>query len=769
MKKSMMVKKRSGETEKFDADKINKVLAWACESIPETSFEEVAMNANLSFFDGISSRDIHNTLIEAACGLITEEKPQYQYVASRLLNYQLRKEVWGGKNAPKLLEFVKINIASGVYDKDILDWYDEREFNKLDEYLRHDRDFDFTYAGIKQLCEKYLVQNRTTKKIYETPQFAYILIAMTLFRSYKSERLTYIKKAYNYFSQHKINLPTPIMAGVRTPLRSYASCALFTVDDTLDSIFSNNTAVGLATANRYGIGMNVSRIRAVNAPVKNGMVSHTGPVPFLKMFESTVKSCHQNGIRGGSATVNVAWFHHDIEDILVLKNNAGTDDNRVRKLDYCIGFDRVFYERAMSNKTITLFSYHEAPELWNNFGMPDFKDLYEAAEKNTKLKFRKVVNARDILMLFSKERVETGRIYVMNVDHANSHGSWQEQVDTSNLCLEVNHPLKAISDVKDKDGEIGVCILSAVNLLTVSASEMESVCDVIVRMLEELIDHQLYFVPAAENFAKNRRSLGVGVTNLAAYLAQLGVKYTDKNAPNKASVIMEQVSYNLIKASVNIAIEKGACAKFSKTKFSQGILPIDTYCKAIDEFVTEKLHCDWDELRKLIAKHGMRHSTLTAIMPVESSSVIQSSTNGIEPPRSLISFKRSKSGVIPVVVPNIKYNKNNYTLAFEMPSNDGYLKVVAALQKFVDMSISTNLYYNTTRYPNKIPPQTELIKDILLAYKYGIKNLYYTNTFDGDTQTVLHNKATTQQVVQEKVEDQSSDDSNGCAGGACTL
>jgi ribonucleoside-diphosphate reductase alpha chain len=766
MKKTMSVKKRSGEVVKFDADKINKVLAWACEDIPDTSFEEVAMNANLSFFDGISSKDIHNTLIEAAAGLISEEKPQYQYVASKLLNFQLRKEVWGGKNAPKLIDFVKENIKLKVYDPDILNWYDDREFHKLDEFLRHNNDFNFTYAGIKQLCEKYLVQNRTTKKIYETPQFAYMLIAMTFFKSYKNDRINYIKKAYNYFSQHKINLPTPIMAGVRTTLKSYASCALFTVDDALGSIFANNSAIGFATGSRYGIGINASRIRAVNSPVKGGMVSHTGPVPFLKMFESTVKSCHQNGIRGGSATVNVAWFHHDIEDILVLKNNAGTDDNRVRKLDYCIGFDRLFYDRAMSNKNVTLFSYHEVPELWNNFGMPEFKELYEAAENNPKIKFKKIVNARELLFLFSKERVETGRIYAMNVDHANSHGAWLEQVDTSNLCLEVNHPLKAINDVNDPNGEIGVCILSAVNLVEVSENEMESVCDVIVRMLDELIDHQDYFVPAAANFAKNRRSLGVGITNLAAYFAKNKIKYFDKQAPNKAAAIMELVSYNLIKASVGLAKEKGTCAKFNLTKYSKGILPIDNYCKSVDEFVKEKLHCDWETLRQDIKQYGMRHSTLTALMPVESSSVIQSSTNGIEPPRSLISFKRSKAGVMPVVVPAIDKHKDDYTLAFEMPTNEGYLKVVAALQKFVDMSISTNLYYNTTRYPNKIPPQTELVKDILLAYKYGIKNLYYTNTFDGDTQTVLHTK---KEVQQPQPQSEPQEETEGCAGGACTL
>jgi len=725
MKKDIFIKKRSGSVEKFSADKINRVLQWATDGIKGVSFEEVAMNAHLNFFDGMTSKDIHSMLIEAASNLITEDKSNYQFVASRLLNYQLRKEVWGGKNPPKLYDIVKENTKLLIYDEDILEWYSKQEFDKLDEYLKHDRDFLFSYAGIKQLCDKYLVQNRSIKKIYETPQFAYMLIAMTFFKDYKERRIELVKKAYTYFSKHKINLPTPIMAGVRTPMKSYASCSLFTVDDTLKSIFSNNSAVGFATASRYGIGLNLSRLRATNSPIRNGEVIHTGPIPFAKTFESTVKSCHQNGIRGGSATVNFSWFHYDILDILVLKNNAGTDDNRVRKLDYCIGMDKVLFERFLKNQEITLFSYHECPELWDNFGLENFKELYEQAENNKNIKFKKKISARELMMMLSKERLETGRIYTMFIDHANSHGSWIEQVDTSNLCLEVNHPLIPINDVNDPDGEIGVCILAAVNWLEIKDdTEMKNVCEVIVRMLDSLIEHQDYFVPAAENFAKKRRSLGVGVSNLAALLAKEGVKYYDDEAPNIAARWMEKQSYYLIKASVKMAKEMGVCEKFEKSKFSKAILPIDTYKPDINEFITEPLNMDWESLREEIKKHGMRHSTLTACMPVESSSVIQSSTNGIEPPRSLISFKGSKSNILPVVVPGIEKFKQNYTFAFDMPDNDGYLKVAAAIQKFTDMSISTNTYYVPSRYQNNKVPVQEVIKDMLLENKNGIKILY---------------------------------------------
>lgn len=760
-KKEIYVKKRNGKSEKLSVEKINKVLQWAVDGIKDVSFEEVAMNAHLTFFDGIESKAVHTLLIEAAAGLISEEKPNYQFVAGRLVNYQLRKEVWGGKDAPKLLHVIKDNIKHGVYDPQILEWYSEFEINKINEYIKHERDFDFAYAGIRQLCDKYLLQNRFTGKIFETPQFMYALIAMTLFRSYGDNRMEYVKKAYNYFSKHKINLPTPVMAGVRSNLKSYASCALFAIDDTLPSIFANNSAIGFATADRYGIGLNVSRIRAINAPVKNGTLTHTGVVPYLKMYESTVKSCQQNGIRGGGGTVNISWFHHDIQEVMVLKDNSGTDDNRVRKLDYVVGIDRLFLERFLNNQDVTLFSYHEVPELWNNFGLPSFKDLYEKAEKNKGIKFKKKVAARDLMNLLAKQRSETTRIYTMAVDHANEHGTWNLQVDTSNLCLEIHHPLIPIQDVKDPNGEIGVCVLAAVNWLEIKDdNDMKSVCDVIVRMLDALIDHQQYKLPAMENFAKKRRSLGVGITNVAALLAKEGVKYYDPEAPNLVAKWMEKTSYYLIDASAELAKEVGKCEKWMDSKFSQGILPIDTYCKNVDEFVTEPLHCDWESLRKKLLETGVRNSTLTAIMPAESSSVVQSSTNGIEPVRQLISGKTSKGGTLPVVVPGIDKWKKNYTLAFEMPSNEGLLKVVAAAQKFTDMSISTNTYHVPGRHKDNKTPLSEIIHTILLSYKYGIKNLYYANTDDGDRQTASETK-------HKDIQKPNRGDS--CESGACAI
>lgn len=761
MVQEIFIKKRNGKTEKFSADKINKVLQWATDGVKGVSFEDVAMNANILFSDGMSSKDIHSTLISSAAQLISESNPNYQVVAGRLLNYSLRKNVWGGKNPPRLIDIVKSNIDAFVYDEDVLNSYSKDEFNKIDEFIQHDRDLDFSYAGIKQLCDKYLVQNRQTKQIYETPQFAYVLIAMILFQDYKENRLSYVKNAYNCFSKHKISLPTPIMAGVRTKMKSYASCALFGIDDTLASIFANNSAIGLATANRYGIGINLSRIRANNAPVKGGQVLHTGPIPFLKMYESTVKSCHQNGLRGGGGTANFAWFHYDILDILVLKNNAGTDDNRVRKLDYTIGLDKLILERYIKGEDVTLFSYHECPQLWNNFGLSNFKELYEKAEKNKNIKFKKKIPAKDLIDLLVKERFETGRIYVLFVDHANDHGSWTEHVDTTNLCLEVVQPLIPLKSLEDLDAEIGVCILAALNVLAIKDDrDLENSCDISVRMLDALISYQDYFLPAAKNFAQKRRSLGIGITNLAALLAKEGLKYYDDQAPNYVAELLEKISFNLIKTSVQLAKEFGPCEKFNLTKYSKGILPIDTYKKDIDAFVTVPLKMDWDSLKEDIKKYGMRNSTLMSEMPVESSSLITNSTNGAEPPRAYVTDKGSKSGSVRFVVPNLEKYKNNYTLAFEAPSNDGYLKVSAAMQKFIDMAMSTNTYYSPSKYSDKKVPTEVVIKDLLTAYKYGLKTLYYANTDDGDKQSAVDGKSDV--VAQEN-------ESEDCAGGACKM
>ena len=755
----MNIVKRTGEMVPFDVERIHRVVGWAVNDIKGVTASDIEINAKLQMKEGITTREIHNVLIDSAVNLISLQSPNYQYVASKLLSYQLRKDVWGGKNPPKLVDFINKNVHDhDVYDEDILMLFTDKEINKLDEYIDHSRDNNFTYAGMRQLCDKYLIQDRSETKIYETPQFAYMIIAMVCFGQYEGPaRISYVKKAYDYFSKFKINLPTPLMAGVRSKVRQYASCCLIDVDDTLPSIFSSSTAAGYATGSRYGIGLNMGRIRPINSPIRNGEVVHTGVIPFLKLMESTVKSCHQNGIRGGSATVNFPFWHYEAEDMLVLKNNSGTDDNRVRKLDYCIQFSELFYKRFLKNEDITLFSPHEAKELYDAFGHENFDELYELYERKTSLKFKKTVKARKLMSLFIKERVETGRIYFMNIDHCNQRSSWDDDIKMTNLCVEVLHPTKPLQHPDDKNAEIGICILSAINVLEIqSDAEMEKVCDIIVRILDQLIDYQDYFLPAAENFTKNRRSLGIGITNFAAYLAKQGVKYTDDEAPNVADELMEKVQYYLLSSSCDLSSEKGRCPKFNKTKYSQGWLPIDNYKKEIDEFVTRKNSMDWEGLRARIKEFGLRHSTVSAIMPCESSSVIQCSTNGIEPIRSYITYKKSKARTLPVIVPNYASYKNKYTLAYEMEDNTGLIKIVGALQKWVDMSISANMYYNYAHYENGALPDSKVIKEILLAYKLGWRTGYYNNTDDGDKQS-----------FNEEEHNDNNDD--GCESGACAL
>lgn len=751
--KILHVLKRDNTLVPFNVENINKVIKWAIDGIAGVSVSDIEINTKLNLIEGISTKEIHKVLIESAINLFSEESPNYQWVASRLLTYQLRKDVWGGKNPPRLYDFIEKGVnEKKIYHPEILDAYSKTEIDKLDDKINHDRDYDFTYAGLKQLCDKYLIQNRKSKDIYETPQFAYMLIAMVSFINYpKEKRLAYVKKAYDKYSKHKANLPTPQMAGIRGNLKQYASCCLIDVDDTKESIFSSNTAAGFATTQRYGIGLNFGRIRGLGTEIKGGEVIHTGIIPFLKVFEATVKSCQQNGIRGGGATVNFPFWHWEIENIIQLKNNGGTEDNRVRKVDYVIQFSKLFYERFKKNESITLFSPHEVKSLTDSFGTAPFDEIYEALEKNPNIKYKKSIKASTLMSLFVKEKTETGRIYLMNIDHCNDHSPWNERVVMTNLCVEVTHPTKPLQHIDDPEGEIGICVLSAINLLEIKDDQdLQDTCDIIVRMLDELIDYQEYFTKAAETFTKKRRSLGVGITNLAALLAKNNLKYTDPEAPNFVDAWMEKIQYYLTQASVDLAIEKGVCEKFHLTKYSEGKLPIDHYKKKVDTVVTRKPSMDWEALRARIKQHGMRHSTLTALMPCESSSVIQCSTNGIEPPRSFLTYKGSKANSVPVLVPNYSTCKNKYTLQFDMPNNIGYINIVAALQKWVDMSISANLYYNYDHYPNKALPDAHLIKEVLYAYSMGIKTIYYSNTYDGDKQSA-------------------NEDSASCVSGACAI
>jgi len=740
MNSELQVVKSDGSKVEIDLDKIHRMVEKACRDITGVSESLVEMNSGLQFYDGITTQEIQKILIKSASDLISLDHPNYQFVAARLLLFAIQKQVYNTKWKdseiyPPLYELIQRNVEYGVYDKDILNQYTKEEIDKIDSYVKHGRDFDFTYAGLQQVVDKYLVQDRSTNTVYETPQFMYMLIAMTLFAKYGEERLDYVKRYYDAISTFKISIPTPIMSGVRTPLRQFASCVLVDSDDTLDSIFSSDLAIGRYVAQRAGIGINAGRIRGIGSKIRGGEVQHTGVIPFLKKFESTVRCCTQNGVRGGSATVHFPIWHQEIEDIIVLKNNKGTEDNRVRKLDYSIQLSKLFYERFLKNEDITLFSPHDVPGLYESFGTDKFDELYEKYERATSIPKTKI-SARELITDLLKERAETGRIYIMNIDHCNEHSSFLDKVNMSNLCQEITLPTDPIEHI-DGDGEIALCILSAINVGLIKAEEMENLCDLAVRGLEELIDYQEYPVKAAEKSTLARRSLGIGYIGLAHYLAKHKVKYDDPQAWQLVHELTESFQYNLLKASNVIAQEKGACEYFDRTKYSKGILPIDTYKKDVDTLVKPEYKLDWKELRNDIKEFGLRHSTLSAQMPSESSSVVSNATNGIEPPRDYLSVKKSKKGTLKQVVPQYSHLKSAYTLLWDMASNEGYINVVAVMQKFFDQAISGNWSYNPENYENGEVPISVMAKDLLTTYKLGWKTSYYQNTMDGKTEDVV--------------------------------
>ena len=734
---SINVLKRDGTQEELNLEKVHKMVEFAVEGLAGVSASQVEIQSGLQFCDGITSNDIQEILIRSASDLISEEHPNYQYVAARLLLFGLRKAVHGHPEIlPPLLEHVKGCIDKGVYDGTIVNRYSEEEWDRINSFVEHERDYLFTYAGLRQVVDKYLVQDRSTGEHYESPQQMYIMIAATLFANYPTEtRLDYVRRYYNAISTHKINIPTPIMGGVRTPIRQFASCVLVDIDDTLDSIFSSDMAIGKYVSQRAGIGINAGRIRGINSKIRGGEVQHTGVIPFLKKFEATVRCCTQNGIRGGSATVHFPIWHQEIEDIIVLKNNKGTQDNRVRKLDYSIQLSELFYQRFIEAGEISLFSPHDVPGLYDAFGTEYFDELYVRYENDTSIP-RKTIDAQELILDLLKERSETGRIYLMNIDHCNSHSSFKDKVSMSNLCQEITLPTDPIDHIDDAGGEIALCILSALNVGKINRlEEMEELCDLSVRGLEELIDYQEYPVAAAKRSTLARRSLGIGFIGLAHYIAKNKVKYQDPEAWKLVHDLTEAFQYYLLKASNQIAKEKGACEYFDHTKYSDGLLPIDTYKKDVDDIVPNVLNYDWDTLRDDIKEFGLRHSTLSAQMPSESSSIVSNATNGVEPPRDYVSIKKSKKGPLKQVVPSFPYLKNNYTLLWDMPSNEGYIKVIAVMQKFFDQGISGNWSYNPENYPDNEVPTSVMAQDWLTTYKYGWKTSYYQNTYDAKKDT----------------------------------
>jgi len=739
------VQKRDTSVEPLNLDKVHKMVEEACNGLSGVSASQVEMNSGIQFEDGITTEQIQEILIRSASDLITLDNPNYQFVAARLLLFGLRKQVFN-KNVwqdgmPSVFDVALYNATiNKVYDEDILDKYSDEDWNKVNTWIDHDRDYLFTYAGLRQVTDKYLVQDRSSGETYETPQYMYMMIALTLFADYPlATRLDYVRRYYNAISKHKINIPTPIMAGVRTPLRQFASCVLVDADDTLDSIFSSDMAIGRYVAQRAGIGINAGRIRGINSKIRGGEVQHTGVVPFLKKFESTVRCCTQNGIRGGSATVHFPIWHSEIEDILVLKNNKGTEDNRVRKLDYSIQMSKLFYERFIGNQEISLFSPHDVPGLYDAFGTGNFDDLYLRYESD-EFTPRKTIGAQELILNLLKERAETGRVYIMNIDHCNFHSSFKDKVTMSNLCQEITLPTTPLQHI-DGAGEIALCILSAINIGKLKSNEeLEELCDLAVRGLEELIDYQNYPISAAEISTKARRSLGIGYIGLAHYLARNGEHYDDPGAWKLVHDLTESFQYYLLKSSNTIAKEKGKCTYFDRTKYSDGILPIDTYKTDVDEIVPNELNHDWSSLRLSIQQHGLRHSTLSAQMPSESSSVVSNETNGIEPPRDYLSVKKSKKGPLKQIVPQYNTLKSNYTLLWEMKSNKGYINIVSVMQKFFDQAISGNWSYNPENYPDNEVPVSVMAQDFLTTYKYGWKTSYYQNTYDSKTDDVIEEK-----------------------------
>ena len=744
MMDEILVKKRSGEFEAFDANKVNKIIKWACEGVRDVSENEIGVAFSANIKNKISTEEIHKSLISSTVGLINEANPNYEIVAANLLNYELRKEVWGGSKPIKFYDLIKKNTLRKSYTKELLQWFSKEEIDELEKHIDHDRDFLFKYSGLSQVIDKYLIKNVISKEVYETPSFAYMLIAMTLFHKEKH----FILDAYNSFSLHKISLPTPIFAGVRTNLKSFASCLLLDIGDSINEISTGFEVIAKATAKRYGIGANMTKMRPIGSPIRGGENVHTGKVGFLRIIQDTIKAWLQGSTRSGAATVTVPIWDYEIEEILQLKDVMRPPENRVGDIDYLIAFSDLFYQRYVKNEQITLFNPHECPELEQNFGLPEFDSLYLEAEKNPKIKMKKQVNARDLFDLFNKFRLETGRYYVLNIDEANSHGSFKDRLAMSNLCVEVIHPVSPLQNINDEQGSVGICILSAINILNIKSDEdLKNNCDIAVRMLDNLIDYQEYFSAAAFNFATKYRSLGIGITNFAAWLAKKGLKYSSQEAREEAHSFFEKFQYYLLSASNNLAVEKGACEWFHKTKYSDGILPIDTYNKKVDEIVKNNLKLDWELLRERIKTFGLRHATLTAQMPCEASALCTNSTNGIERPRSPFLIKSNKSKDFPIIIPNFKRWKYEY--CFENKDNIDHIWMMALLQKFCDMSISANLFYNYSLFPDGKIPSSIIIKDLFEAKKRGLKTIYYTNSDDGN----VHNLS----------------DAAGCESGACAI
>ncbi len=747
----MQVTKLDGSLQNLDYQKIHAMVEICAAGIENVSVSDVIMGAKLNFYDGISTQDIQTALVKSAENLMTARTPNYSLLAGRLLLTQLRKQVWGQWDVPHLSDVVFANTLRGFYDDELQGFYSAEEWTELNDYINHDRDLDYTSASIQQFKDKYSVKNRVTGQIYETPQVAYMLIAAAGFaHEDKSIRMQFVKDAYDAFSTETISLATPIRAGMRTKTKQYASCVLMAADDDLDSIAATQSAMMKYVTLRAGIGMDFGRWRALNAPIRNGEGKYTGAIGFLKAFEATLNSCSQGHIRKGSSTMFYPIWHKDILSFLPLTNGKGTEETRTRGLDYGVCISKIFYERLQNGQDISLFDPNEVKakyNLYENFGLESFDSLYLAAEADSTIE-KTSISAVKLFTILAQERGETGQVYITNIDHFNTHGSFTVHISQSNLCEEIALPTKPFYSLNDPNGEIATCILACINPAKAKNWEYIQLARIVVRFLDNIIEYQEYPFVMAEKGSKGRRSIGVGFNDFAHWLALNDLKWGSDEMLQKVHELTEMHQFCLLKASNELAIEKGACDLFLETKYAQGILPINTYYKNVDALVEPDYNYDWEQLRGYIKQYGLRNSTLSAQPPCESSSLTGSgSTNGIEPPRSAIGIKDSSTNTLKFAIPDV--DKVEYEYAWSFSSNEAYLNTVAVIQKFFDQSISANTYYNPLLYPDSKVPLQVVLDDLIYAYSIGLKSLYYHNTHD--------------------MSDNGLTSSSGCSSGACAL
>jgi ribonucleoside-diphosphate reductase alpha chain len=772
--------KRDGTSVPLDISKIQRQVSYGCRGIDNVSPSMIEIKAQIELHDGMSTKTIDELLLKAMVNLIDEtENPDinnvnYQYVAGRQKVSMLRKEVYGQYEPPKLYDIVKTNVQADMYTRELLEWYTEDEWNIIDLFLDHSKDENYTYAAIAQLAEKYLVQNRATGQIYETPQVRYAIAAATAFHNEPKEtRLKYVKDYYECASDGHFTLATPVLAGLGTKTKQFSSCVLISADDTLDSIFAAGEMMAKYASKRAGIGLEIGRLRPLGAPIRNGEIKHTGMIPFLKKWFGDLRSCSQGGVRNASCTVTFPIWHYQFEDLIVLKNNQGTEETRVRQMDYSVVVNKMFWNRYKNQENITLFDPHEVPDLYEAFyrDTEEFETLYKHYEHKRGIK-KKVLPAVEIFKNgILKERTDTGRIYLVFIDNVINQGPFNTKTDPiyqSNLCQEILLPTKPFQRIEDEAGRIALCTLGSQNWGAFSKpQEMRKSARVLVRSLSNLLSYQDFLSVQSKLANLDFEPLGVGVTNLAYWHAKRGFKYGEPVALAEVKRWMEHQAYYLIEASVELAKERGACKKSADTFYGQGIFPWERRAEGVNELTdfSPSPNLDWEHLRQNLLKYGIRNATLMAVAPVESSSVVLNSTNGIEMPMELISVKESKAGSFVQVVPEYKRLKNRYQLMWDQKDCIDYLKTSAVLAAYIDQSLSTNTFYNPAFFDKGKVPGTLVAKNLMLAYKWGIKTIYYSLINKVGSKVALQEDNVIPFIKQEIVE--IMDDMDDCE--ACKL